>query len=246
MDLTKETSKMNSKNMTISLDSGELTVLYDCGVIQKAVLQEDSGRITFYTRDGNIFSCNISEHVRADAVYLKTFGISIAENGSCFLIQNWEKGLFCFALPTGELLWRSKKRHANHVVVLPDRVICWFYEQCVDALDIRSGNVLAHYPLGYATVFLPLNDDFYLAGPKRGNYHVLDHNLEVCEAVPYQRLNPALLDTCQIVDAVAVPGGMTISGFDYMDDYYHEQNLLGNKGMEQYRFSRFVPLDSFQ
>lgn len=236
---------MNTKNMVISLKDGELTVLYDCGVVQKAVLQDYVGRISFYTRDGTMFSCNISEHVRAEAVFLEAFGISIAENGSCFLIQSWEKGLFCFALPTGELLWRSKKRHAKDVVLLPDRVICWFYEQCVDAMDIRSGEVLVHYPLGYDTDFLPLNDEFYLAGPKRGKYYVLDRKLEVCEVISYQRLNPALLDTCQIVDAVAVPGGITISGFEYMDDYYREQKLMGNWDMEQYRFSRFVPLDSF-
>ena len=236
---------MNRKNMKMSMDDGKLTILYDCGVIQKVSLKDRTGYISFEFYNGERFFCDVSAHILPETIYLQSFGISVTDDGSCFFIQSWEKGLFCFALPSGELLWRSKKRRAKHIVLLPDRVICWFYEQCVDAMDICSGEVLAHYPLGYATDFLPLSDDFYLAGPKRGKYYVLDHQLEVREVITYQQLNPALLDTCQIVDAVAAPGGITISGFEYMDDSYREQNLLGNKNMEQYRFSRFVPLDAF-
>lgn len=237
---------MNSRNMTISLRDWELTILYGRGTIQKVVLQDYTGHISFYGDNAESFSCDISEHVRPDAVFLKSFGVSIAEDGSCFLIQSWEKGLFCFALPSGKLLWRSKRKHATHLVLLPDRAICRFEDQCVDAMDIHSGEVLSHYPLGWNTKFFPLNDEFYLAGPKRGKYYVLDCRLEAREVIAYQRLNPALLDTCQIVDAVAAPGGMTISGFEYMDDYHHEQNLVGNTDMEQYRFSRFVSLDCFR
>ncbi|MBQ8579254.1 MAG: hypothetical protein IJ448_00990 [Oscillospiraceae bacterium] len=237
---------MNTRNMSISFQDWKLTILYDCGPMQKVVLKDYTGHISFYSRNAESFSCDISKHVRPNAVFLKPYGVSIAEDGSCFFIQSWEKGLFCFALPSGELLWRSKRNHATKLVLLPDRVICQFVDYCVDAMDIHSGEVLAHYPLGWNTQFLPLNDNFYLAGPKRGKYYVLDCRLEVREVVAYQRLNPALLDTCCIVDAVAVPGGMTISGFEYMDDYYHEQKLMGNTDMEQYQFSRFVPLDCVQ
>lgn len=236
---------MNSRNMTISLRDWELTILYDCGTIQKVVLPDYTGLISFCCRNGESFSCDVSKYIRPDAVFLKSFGVSIAEDGSCFFIQSWEKGLFCFALPAGELLWQSKRKHATRLVLLPNQVICHFADQCVDVMDIHTGEVLSHYPLGWNTQFLPLNDDFYLAGPKRGKYYMLDCRLEVREVIAYQRLNPALLDTCQIVDAVAAPGGMTISGFEYMDDYHHEQNLMGNTDMEQYRFSRFVPLDFF-
>ena len=233
---------MNTKNMIISLQDWFLTVQYDCGTFHKAVLEDYTGHISFYRRNGECLFFDVSKHIRPNAVYLKSFGISIAEDGSCFFIPSWEKGLFCFALPSGELLWRSKKRHANHVITLSDRVICRFCDQCVDAMDIHSGEVLSHYPLGYNTQFLPVNEYFYLAGPKRGKYYVLDHKLEVREVVDYQRLNPALLDTCNIVNADYSPGGMTISGFEYMNDYYDAQWLMGNKDMEQYRFSRFVPL----
>lgn len=234
---------MNTGNMTISLQDWKLTVLYDCGVIQKTVLQDDTGHISFYGHNAETFSCDISEHVRPDAVFLKSYGVSIAGDGSCFFIQSWEKGLFCFSLPSGELLWRSKRRHSTELVLLADRVICRFADQCVDAMDIHSGEVLVHYPLGWRSQFYPLNDNFYLAGPKRGKYYVLDSHLEVREVIPYQRLNPALLDTCNIVAAVAASGGITISGFEYMDDYYREQKLMGNSDMEQYRFSRFVSLN---
>ncbi len=237
---------MNSRNMTIHLQDWKLTILYDCGVIQKAILEDYTGHISFQRRDGEIFACDISAHVRPNAVYLKPFGLSIAEDGSYFLLQSWEKGLFCFALPSGELLWKSKKTHAKNVILLSDRAICWFYEQCVDAIDVHSGEVIAHYPLGYDTSFHPLNDNFYLTGPKRGKYHLLDHKLEICETITYQQLNPAPLDHFMIVDVEYRPGGMQISGFEYMRDYYQYQESIGNKDTEQYRFSRFVPLSCFQ
>ena len=159
-------------------------------------------------------------------------------------MQSWEKGLFCFAFPSGALVWRSKLKNAYQLVIRESTAICRFMDQCVEVIDIPTGEVVAHYPLGWSTKFYPLDDSNYLAGPKRGKYYLLDHQLLVKETIPYQKLNPALLDTCMIIDAEHAPGGMIISGFEYMDDYYHEQKLMGNTDMEQYRFSRFVPLDS--
>ena len=235
---------MNYKNMKISMQDGVMTILYNCGMIQKVILKRFSGTIRFYLHNGDMFSCDISSYLLPDIVYLHSFGISITEDGKYFFVQSWEKGLFCFELPSGTLIWRSKLKKAYELVVRESTAICRFMDQCVEAIDIPTGEVVAHYPLGWSAKFYPLDDSNYLAGPKRGKYYLLDHQLLVKETIPYQKLNPALLDTCMIIDAEHAPGGMIISGFEYMDDYYHEQKLMGNTDMEQYRFSRFVPLDS--
>lgn len=237
---------MNSKNMKISIHDGIMTILYNCGVIQKVMLKNYSGIIRFYLHNGDMFFCDISTHLLPDIVYLSSFGISITEDGKYFFVQSWEKGLFCFALPSGTLMWRSERKKANKLVTRNEAIICRFVDQCIERINIPSGEVTAHYPLGWATNFYPLDDCNYLVGPKRGKYYILDDHLQPKEMILYQKLNPALLDTCMIIDAEHITGGMTISGFEYMDDYYHEQKLMGNTDMEQYRFSRFVPLDCFR
>lgn len=237
---------MNRRNMKISMDDGKMTILYDCGVMQKVELKDRTGCISFELINGKSFSCDVSAHILPEIIYLQSFGISITEDGGCFFIQSWEKGLFCFALPSGALLWHSKRKKANELIVRRKTVICRFADQCIEKMNILSGEVMEHYPLGWPANFYPLDDDFYLVGPKRGKYYLLNYQLHIDETIPYQKLNPALLDTCMIIDAEHTPGGMTIYGFEYMDDYYHEQNLMGNVNMEQYRFSRFVLLDRFQ
>ena len=237
---------MNCKNMKISMHDGTMTILYDCGVMQKVILMSFSGLVRFCLRNGETISCDISRHLMPDIVYLRSFGIGITEDGNYFFIQSWEKGLFCFSLPTGALMWRSKLKKASELVVRNNMLICHFADQCIAVIDTHSGEITARYPLGWAASFYPLDDNNYLVGPKRGKYFLLDHRLQVVEVIPYQKLNPALLDTCMINDVERIGNGMIISGFEYMNDYYHEQNLMGNTDMGQYRFSRFVAIDCFQ
>lgn len=235
---------MNIHDMRNTMQYPTLSVTYLRGCVQKAIMEDCTGILTFCF-PGQQITCDVSKHILPEIVYMEQFGITVTEDGQYFFVQSWEKGLFCFHLPTGELAWHNKRKRAFELVVKDGRAICRFMDQRVEVMGITSGQVVASYPLGEGTLFFPLDDDHYLTGPKRGKYHVLDRDLQVREIVLPSQLDPEGMDHFLLVDAVRCRDGMQISGFEYMQAYYDAQRAKGIRDMDQYRFSRFVPLYLF-
>ena len=238
---------MNSHDMICSIYDGVLNVIYSSGVIERAEAYDLRDTIQFYFRDGRVMSVNIPKSVELDSVYLKQFGIGITEDGVYFLLQSWRKGLFCFELETGRMVWHYKRKQAYELVVRKAIVICRFFDQCVDAIDIMSGTCVAHYPLGIRTKFIPLNDEYYLVGPKRRKYYLLDNTLSPILCLQDNQLNPNLFDTFIIHSAEFTNDGIIISGFEYAYDAHAFAIRSGcvDEFIEKSRFSRYLKLELY-
>lgn len=234
---------MNEKNYTVTQDEWVLTTAYNQGKIAKSILEKDTGAISFCRRDGHVFRIDITQHFFPESVFLKQFGISVTEDGEYFFIQRWETGLFCFQVETGKLCWRSRRRHPYHLVVRGNTVVCQFLGECVDVLSAENGELLAHYPLGFDTYFWPLTDDYYLVGPKRGKYHIIDHTLNVCESIPVKRFNPEGFSSFILLEAGFVPNGIAINGFESSPELERACAAEGILGMDQFRYSRVIEMD---
>lgn len=235
---------MNRHNITCIKNEKCLQIRYDSGIVSKAELVESTGRITFYFKDGQIVECDITAHVFAEIVYLGQFGISIADDGQYFFIQSWEKGLFCFKLQTGQLAWHCKRKRAFDLVIHKNHVVCHFQEQCVEVFEIDSGEILAHYPLGYATIFRALTDCLYLVGPKRGKYSVINYEMKELVRLPINLFNPHNYDCFLLNQAYLTTGGILISGFEYSTDADKRRRNAGeNIHPEEYTFYRIVTAD---
>ena len=234
---------MNSKNYTISQNEWLMTTVYDHGAIAKTILEKDSGVISFCLRDESVYRIDITKHFFPDSIFLHQFGISVTEDGNVFFVQHWESGLYCFELPSGKLRWKSKLRHPYEIVVHKDTVICRFLDQCVDAISIRTGEIVAHYPLGYDKNFLPLSDTYYLVGPKRSRYHIIDNNLSICATIPGKLLNPSDFDNFIMLEANMHPKGILISGFESSSELEQQCCFEGRFGTDQFRYSRVVEID---
>lgn len=227
---------MNINDMSCACNCDGLTVFYDCGIAKKASVSNYSGRITFELRDGRIIEHVINDHILPNPSYLKQFGISISENGEYFFIQSWEKGLFCFHMQDGSLLWHYKTKHAYDLVVRKNHIVCLFFGLCVSVIEISSGKMVSRFPLSsYSTCFVPITDERYIVGPKRGKYLILDENLSIVSSIPIETFNPRGCTTFLLLQAYFTPDGLLISGFEH----FGEDNT-GN--MEQNRFYRLVSL----
>lgn len=228
---------MNEKVMTICLRSPKLIVEYACGIIARTEVDDKSGDVVFLKRNGEVIVHNVSHYVVPEHVYLSQYGLSVTDDGKYFFVQSWEKGLFCFDLQSGCLAWHCKTKRATDLVVLKDSVICHFLEQSVCALDLSTGENLHRVPLGYATCFFTLTEDYYLIGPKRYVYHVIDSSLRTVARIPMTALNPKSCSYFIMLRADVEHGGIRISGFE------HPPVAGKMPPPEQCRFSRYVPVD---
>lgn len=236
---------MNIKDMISSSKGGDLSVTYIRGSVTYAESREWTNTINFFDRHDQVSTVDVSNYLELEHSYQSQFGIGITDDGKFFFLHSWKSGLFCFNRETGSLVWRCKRKKPFELVVRDRTVVCRFLDQCVDAFDIDTGDVVAHYPLGFDTIFLPLTDDFYLVGPKRGKYFVLDGDLSVVVTIPYARLNPNLFDTFIVNEANFVAGGISISGFGYSSNAHSIAIRMRtlDEFSEKSRFSRFISID---
>ena len=236
---------MNIKDMISSSKGDYLSVAYIRGIITYVESKEWTNVLTFHDRNNKPSTVDVSDYLELDHSYQSQFGVGLTDDGKFFFLQSWKSGLFCFERKTGTLVWHCKRKKPFELVVRDRTVVCRFLDQCVDAFDIDTGDVVAHYPLGFDTIFRPLTDDYYLVGPKRGKYFVLDGDLSITATIPYASLNPNMFDTFIINEAKFVAGGISISGFEYSRNAHSIaiRSRTLDEFTENSRFSRFVEID---
>lgn len=237
---------MNIHNMTIFQDGRNMLVEYDCGPIVKAFTNCDKKTIMFYYFDRPPVAVDVSVVSEISFAYNSQFGITLTDDGTLFFIQNWETGLYCFETATGNLKWHHKRKHAFETATKGNLVFCRFLDECLCVIDTNTGCISKRYPMGYGTILEVLSDDYFLSGPKRNKYELLDWNLQIIERIPSKVLNPKELESFIIQKALLTGNIITISGVEYSDRLHrnpHSSGSLGNFPESGY-FKRTIQLNA--
>lgn len=234
---------MNGKNMIHTVNDGTLSTTYDCGIIKQSKIDE-YGHVTFLYADNTLVFTDISKYLDVQIAYINQFGLSLTEDGRYFFIQDWQQGLLCFECRTGNLKWQ-KKNKAMELVVMEAVVICHFSQQGVEAIDIQSGSTLYRTPLGYNTIFRPINDKLYLIGPKRKKYLVLNDLLNVVTKIDVESVNPQAYDVFIINQVEYAEDSILIQGFEYSNTSLAEaqRSKKTDSFIETSRFSRCIHIE---
>lgn len=235
---------MNAKDMLIQPTEEGFIVSYRCGIIHKAVVNCNIGIIHFQLVDGCSYMIDVSAHVEMSKAYNSQFGITLSDDGRLFFVQSWEAGLFCFNTQTGELQWHNKQKKAYQLATKGDTVLCRYSGKCISVIDVQTGVAFRNYPLAAATVFEPLSREYYLAGPKRGYYDVLDSNLDRKAKVLAMELNPNGMDSFIIQDAVLIENCIVISGVEYTTKEFLSSVKAhqSDEFIDRSRFVRHIPI----
>lgn len=211
---------MNEKDMSVQGTLSGFTVMYSYNDISKVDVNCNIDSFVFSFADGRIVTVNVSEFVEMSKAYNQQFGITLTDDGTRFFVQSWESGLFCFDIATGNLIWHNKQRKAYNLATKGNVALCRYYGKCISIIDIESGQIIQSYPLAIGTTFKPLSQDYYLVGPKRGYYHILDSKLERQARVSVAKLNPNALDTFIIHQASLTDNGIVVEGVEYTGDLF--------------------------
>lgn len=249
---------MTSKNMVISMRgidpvSGPkiytgFDVAYNCGIVSNVRFDEHDGNILFFFRDNKFVECNISQTVEINVPYNSQFGISITNNGQFFFIQSWEKGLFCFDVRTSKLIWHINQKRAYDLAVRDKSVICRCYNQFLSLIDIESGKVTLKYPLRYDSVFCPISDDYFLVGPKRNKYIILDGELNEVVKIPVTQLNPHSHENFIIHKVDFTTEGISMEGVEYSNIMLSNARKTKsiNRLIAESKFTRYVSIPELE
>ena len=191
-----------------------LSISYDSGAISQTDIYSSNAQMVFTFVGGEQLEVDVSDYLPLDIVYLAQFGLSLTDNGEYFFLQSWERGLFCFATRSGELLWHRKEKRASEVVVHRESVVCR-YDHRICKISISTGELLSAYPISAEADFVSISDTWILTGPKRNKYLILDENLREIAKIPQKLLNPKAYDHFIIQDAEWTRDGLRITGVEY-------------------------------
>lgn len=218
---------------------------YKHGPIYASEFHNKSGKINFIYSNGDVKCVDISKHHKFEVVYNGCYGISITKDGRYFFVQSWEKGLFCFSIETGAIVWHHKQKKATILEVYDRTLVCHFAEKYLALMALESGEVLKTYSTSseQCNVFV-LSDNCFFVGPKRRKYTLFDNQLNEIVNIPSCILNPEEYDYFGIVDAHLVNDGISISGNEYSSSNY-QQAIQSNTFQEfnnNSRYTRHIPL----
>lgn len=234
---------MNAKDMIIQSNELGFRVAYLCSSIISADIHYNLGAVMFRYSDDRTITIDVSNHVELSAYNLQ-FGVTLTDDGTKFFLQSWEMGLFCFETQTGTLLWHIKRKKAFQLATRGNTVLCHFSGQCIAIIDVASGDILRNYSFTSGTTFKPLSSDYYLVGPKRNRYEIIDGDLETVSKIPVSKLNPHAFDCFIIQDASLDGGNLVIAGVEYLADEFQiaVKTRHSNMFLEKSRFLREIPV----
>ena len=122
-------------------------------------------------------------------VYIFQFGIAVSQYHNCFYVPIWEKGLFCFSLDTGKLIWRNPLKHAGLTMVYRDFLLCGFEGLGVMKMSCETGTELDRMTITTFTTLHQLESPYYFIGPKRNKYYVVDaRSFSIVKQIPANKI----------------------------------------------------------
>lgn len=154
-----------------------------------------------FEKDGESWTLKMCDKVKLEP-YQEQYGITVSPDNDCFFIATWEKGLFCFCLRTGSLLWQEKICHAEKMFLSDENsIICFFRNYGVKRLDISTGRTLVGFLVRKDDCnFWQIDSAHFLIGPIRRNYLIIDSSLKIKNKIGEDTINPNHYDTCIIHD----------------------------------------------
>lgn len=215
---------MNMNDICVRIDFQNITLNYWNGPVESAFWRE-SGEITIQMRDGRQYKHLLPEKLVSQKYGITNsdiaqYGICFTEDAKYFFISSWYKGLLCFDLQNGQLQWSTKLHKAAHMIVDGDTVLCRFWGVAIEKIRISTGETICRYPFSAeGGRCLPLAKDQFFVGPKRGQFVILNKNLEEERTIPYSELNPNGYRLFIILQVQRTKTGLLIKGYENADSF---------------------------
>lgn len=216
---------------------------YSNSSICSVTVDYSDNSLLFESVYGDVNTIGMPSEIKLES-YNEQFGISFSETENCFFVQSWEKGLYCFDMSEGAMLWHNKQRHASDILVDKSCIFCYFVGCGILKLDIKTGNSVERYSFVGNGIFKIVDEKMFLIGPKRHKIMLLDKSFEVIRSFGEKELNPNMCENFIIRQAHVSDNLLLISGIEYSNDEMLKcikENCLERIGADSV-FEREVPI----
>ena len=181
--------------------------------------------IYLVTSEATEYEVHYDQSIEAIDIYNSQFGVALSEDHSCLFITSWLHGVFCFDLFSGELKWNFHLKHAQQIVQYSNFLLCDFQELGIRKISY-DGSELARYQMTTYDAFFALDEPYFLIGPKREQYHIVDSSnmLLQCKVKKSSIVNTD--DTLILLSATGNLQRLTVHGYQSEQLFTKEIDLL--------------------
>lgn len=88
-------------------------------------------------------SINYLKNAFMEYAYNSQYGITVSYDNSCFFVPNWETGIVCYSIDTGEKKWKNRIGKIRRIFAHKklDYILCERADTGIVKIDIKSGAV---------------------------------------------------------------------------------------------------------
>lgn len=231
---------MNRKKMRIVITSDGFVTQYDIGSISASIVCFSNNTIRFIFKNVAPVKFMLPKKISLE-FYQAQFGITVTEDGSKFFIQTWEKGLYCFSVRTGEILWHIKENCIEELATFDKHLICSSRKKGLLKIRIEDGSIQEHFSApSQESVFIPLENGTFFFGPVKNQYVILTGNFMILSYLSRNDVNPNNFRFFFINDANSLEDSILLSGIEYSD----EREYFACDDVEKFKFYRIIEIAS--
>ena len=165
----------------------------------------------------------------------RQYGTPISPDGTLVFIGVWDKGLFCYSIPDGRLVWKQGPGKVRKILVCDTELIVEMCDRGIYHRKIVDGSISQVIPMSSIGIFYRISENELFAGPKYNQ--VFLYELPLLKAVGILGIRDLNVRNCLsfvITEARYEGNDLIIRGFE---------NYAGGdiKKNNQVNFERIVP-----
>ena len=148
--------------MNIEHRSDRLSIHFDHPVI-KTLEYDPEGMLTVIDQDGRVVN---AFKTPASVAFNRQYGTPISQDGKYVLIGVWEKGLFCYSIADGRLVWKQGPGKVRKILIFETELIVEMCDRGIYRRRIVDGSISQIIPMSAIDVFYRIRENELFAGPK--------------------------------------------------------------------------------
>jgi hypothetical protein len=172
--------------MIIESVANKLPIHFDHEKIKTLEYDRD-GILSVYGKDKNIL-CTFK--TPASVAFNRQYGTPISKDGKIVFIGVWEKGLYCYSLMRGKMLWRQGPGKVRRIIVFDKELIIEMADRGIYKRNIEDGKKIQEFKMSSISTFRQIKPDQLFAGPKYGKYFIYKiPSMELLSTINKNKLN---------------------------------------------------------
>ena len=181
---------------------------------------------------------SIELHIGCEG-YLFQFGTPVSNDGKLLFMGSWEKGLYCYVIETGELLWHMKSTRITKIVVYDTYLIAARYGYYLAKINIATGEIIAKInSKGVGNQFKL--DHRVCVDSLKGTLCVVNTvNMQIEKVIPWKVINPYGYRNCFIISVKLADKKVLIYGHEGDTDLTSDGRIVPLP-----EFCREIPLEA--